>query len=198
MRRTNLNDELPSPPPEGSKERPVIVDPTTRKRIRPIQQSDNSVVAAIIRDVMAEYECTGVGYSCNDPEVDAMYEAYSDHRSAFYVVEVDGDTLGCGGIAPLAGANDDVTCELRKMYFRKELRGLGLGRELLKTCLSEAWNSGFRRCYIESVERMTSAISLYQKFGFQVLDHSLGTTGHSKCDVCLVRELRPSDAFSTE
>lgn len=135
--------------------------------IRPIRHSDNRVVADVIRDVMAEFDCTGAGYSCHDPEVDAMYEAYSNQRSVFYVIEAQGQVVGCGGIAPLVGADDDITCELRKMYFRTQIRGLGLGRKLLRRCLSEAWNLGFRKCYIESVERMTSAISLYQKFGFQ-------------------------------
>lgn len=164
--------------------------------IRPIRRSDNRAVAAIIRDVMAEFDCTGVGYSCHDPEVDEMYEAYSNQRSIFYVIEATGDVAGCGGIAPLAGAGDDITCELRKMYFRPQVRGLGLGLKLLRTCLSDAWNLEFRKCYIESVERMTSAISLYQKCGFERVDTPLGNTGHTTCDVCLVRELSEADVIT--
>ena len=53
-----------------------------------------------------------------------MYAAYQSEGAAYYVVELDGKVLGCGGFASLAGG-DHLTCELRKMYFKPELRGLG-------------------------------------------------------------------------
>jgi len=101
------------------------------------------VVADIIRLVMTEFKAIGCGYSINDSEVNDMYTAYAPDRSAFYVVELDGQVLGCGGFGPLTGAEQDI-CELRKMYFKSELRGLGVGTKLLNLCLDEAAKAGFR------------------------------------------------------
>ena len=156
--------------------------------IRPIESADNTVVAEIIRLVMTEFEAVGCGYSINDSEVDDMFSAYAPDRSAFYVVELDDQILGCGGFAPLTGA-DKETCELRKMYFRSELRGLGVGTELLKLCLEEAADAGFRLCYLETMDNMEQARRLYAKHGFKYLDHPMGDTGHTSCGTWMAIEL---------
>jgi len=156
--------------------------------IRPIEPADNAVVAEIIRLVMTEFKAVGCGYSINDSEVDDMFSAYAPDRSAFYVVELDGRILGCGGFAPLTGA-DNETCELRKMYFRSELRGLGVGTELLELCLEEAAVAGFRLCYLETMDNMEQARRLYGKHGFEYLDHPMGNTGHTSCGTWMAMEL---------
>ena len=113
--------------------------------IRPIEKDDNATVADIIRLVMTEFQAVGCGYSSSDAEVDDMFSAYAPDDSAFYVVELNDRILGCGGFGPLTGGEPD-TCELRKMYFKSELRGLGVGTKLLNLCLEAATKAGFRRC----------------------------------------------------
>ena len=156
--------------------------------IRPIRPGDNAAVAAIIRDVMTEFGAVGGNYSISDPEVDAMFEAYPPPAAAFFVVERGGRVLGCGGIGPLTGGPPDV-CELRKMYFRPELRGTGMGTRLLGLLLEAARQAGYRRCYLETLGNMTGARRLYQKHGFEVLGRPLGDTGHSGCNAWMIRDL---------
>jgi len=156
--------------------------------IRPIAENDNAVIAEIIRLVMTEFDAVGCGYSINDSEVDDMYSAYAPEGSAFYVVELNGRIMGCGGFGPLTGAEMD-TCELRKMYFKAELRGLGVGTKLLKLCLDEAARVGFRHCYLETKGNMKQAQRLYGKHGFKYLDKPMGNTGHSSCGTWMAREL---------
>src|SRR5688572_32876725 len=105
--------------------------------IRPIESHDDAAVAALIRTVMPEFGAVGDGFAINDPEVDWMAKAYAAPRSAYFVVERDGEIQGGGGIAPLAGGDADV-CELRKMYFLPALRGLGAGAALMEHCLASA------------------------------------------------------------
>jgi putative acetyltransferase len=156
--------------------------------IRLIEKSDNAVIAEIIRLVMTEFKAVGCGYSINDSEVDDMYAAYAPERSAFYVVELNERILGCGGFAPLTGAEQD-TCELRKMYFKSELRGLGVGTQLLNLCLDKAARAGFRHCYLETMDNMERAQRLYGKYGFKYLDKPMGSTGHSSCGTWMARKL---------
>lgn len=156
--------------------------------IRLIEKSDNAVIAEIIRLVMTEFEAVGCGYSINDSEVDDMYTAYAPERSAFYVVELNERILGCGGFGPLTAAEQD-TCELRKMYFKSELRGLGVGTRLLNLCLDEATRAGFRHCYLETMDNMEQAQRLYGKYGFEYLDKPMGNTGHSSCGTWMARKL---------
>ncbi|MEO1257945.1 MAG: GNAT family N-acetyltransferase [Bacteroidota bacterium] len=155
---------------------------------RPIEKKDNPQVANIIRTVMTEFECVGEGYSINDPEIDDMYAAYNNDRSAFYVIEEGAIILGCGGIAPLEGANGQI-CELRKMYFFPALRGKGWGRKMVERCLVVAKKLGYDRCYLETVERMEQANFLYKKMGFEKSCEPLGNTGHSSCESYYIKEL---------
>lgn len=149
--------------------------------IRTIEPADNPVVARIIREVMAEFGTVGEGYSSEDEEINRMYEAYDEAKSVFYVIEKEGRLLGCGGIGPLPGGRAG-TCELRKMYFLPELRGMGLGKKLVAQCLDDARRLGYRSCYLETVDRMWQANLLYQKMGFQRLEQRCGDTGHCSCE----------------
>ena len=157
-------------------------------QIRLIQTDDNNVVAEIIRQVMTEFQAIGSGYSINDSEINDMYTAYAMEGSAFYVVTLHDRVLGCGGFGPLSGGDTDV-CELRKMYFKSELRGMGVGAKLLQLCLEEATHAGFKRCYLETIDSMEQARSLYGKYGFEYLDEPMGNTGHSSCGTWMARDL---------
>ena len=158
-------------------------------KIRPISRYDDSRMATIIRSVMPEYGADGEGFAINDPEVDWMSKAYNEPRSAYFVVELDGQVLGGGGIAPLLDASNPRICELRKMYFLPTLRGQGAGLALMQTCLTKARDFGFELCYLETLTGMDNAIALYQKLGFRSLDKPMGNTGHSACDRFFVKSL---------
>ena len=157
-------------------------------RIRPITRSDDAAVAAIIREVMPEFGADGPGFAIHDAEVDAMSSSYAIPRAAYLVVELDDVVRGGGGIAPLIGGDAD-TCELRKMYFQKQLRGLGAGSALMQVCLDAAKQHGFRRVYLETLTGMDDAKKLYRKSGFTPIREALGRTGHFSCDSFFVREV---------
>ncbi len=157
--------------------------------LRAIEPKDNPVVAGVIRKVMTEFGAVGPGYSIEDPEVDDMYQAYAGDRAAFFVVAKKERLLGCGGIAPLVGGDDD-TCELKKMYFLSELRGTGMGTRVLNASLDAARSIGYQRCYLETLDSMHHARKLYAKHGFEPLEGPMGCTGHSACDSWMAKDLQ--------
>ena len=149
--------------------------------IRAIEPRDDAQVAAIIRTVMPEFGATGSGFAINDPEVDWMSRAYSAARSTYFVVEHAGQVVGGGGVAPLTGGDGD-TCELRKMYFLAQARGLGAGAAMMARCLDAARAFGFAQCYLETLSGMDAAMRLYERTGFHRTDAPLGATGHGGCN----------------
>ena len=157
-------------------------------KVRPIEPRDNAAMAAVIRQVMTEFGAVGCGFSIEDPEVDALYETYQQPRSCFYVIERGGRVLGGGGIAPLK-AGDREVCELQKMYFLSELRGCGQGVPLISRLLDDAREFGFRTCYLETLDHMHQARSLYRRMGFADLDAPMGNTGHYRCNSWMAKEL---------
>ena len=156
--------------------------------LRPIEPRDDARVASIIRTVMPEFGADGPGFAIHDKEVDAMSVAYSRPRSAYFVVEIDGEVMGGAGVAPL-DAGDADTCELRKMYFLPALRGRGAGRAAIARCLDEARTHGFARCYIETLTGMHAAEKLYVANGFARIDAPMGATGHHGCNRFYLRDL---------
>lgn len=96
--------------------------------LRRITAADNAAIARVIRQVSAEYGLTAdKGYTVADPNLDELYELYSQPGSAYWVVEQEGEVVGGGGVAPLACSEPDI-CELQKMYFMTSARGGGWRR----------------------------------------------------------------------
>jgi putative acetyltransferase len=158
--------------------------------LRPIRPGDDAAVAAIIREVMGEFECTSAGFAIHDAEVPAMSRAYPGGDARYYVVERGGVVVGGGGFGRLAGtAPDEAICELRKMYYLEEARGLGLGRALLGLLLDEMRACGYRRCYLETTSWMDAAQKLYRQAGFAEIGGPMGATGHHGCNRFFLREL---------
>lgn len=87
----------------------------------------------------------------------------------------DGEKIvGTAGIARL---NDEVF-ELVKMTVDPTYRGRGISKTLLELCLAEARKSGAKKISLFSNSRLTTALTLYKKYGFrhvEVTDSPLET-----------------------
>ncbi len=156
--------------------------------IREIQKADNPEVANVIRAVLIEHNVPKVGTAYADPQLDYMFEAYSEPNSMYFVVELNGKIIGGAGISPLANGSPEI-CELQKMYFLPETRGLGIGSKMMAVCLEKAKNFGFKQCYLETMPYMEAAQKLYVKSGFEYLDKPMGNTGHCSCPVWMIKSL---------
>lgn len=131
-------------------------------RIRDAVPADGGAIRSIVSETLAEFgfdlESTGI-----DADLDDIQRSYQRAGGSFRVLVDDQDTVvGCGGIYPLDGR----TAELRKMYFRPTVRGLGFGRQLLIDLIAAAKARGFERVELETASNLTAAIRLYESFGF--------------------------------
>lgn len=156
--------------------------------IRPIQPEDNQLIEQVVRDVFIELGIPKVGTAYADPQLKSMFETYDKPKAVYFVVELDGKIIGGAGVSRLENEAESI-CELQKMYFLKEVRGLGLGIALMEKCLEKAKQFGFESCYLETMPYMESAQKLYRKVGFEYLDKPLGNTGHTSCPVWMLKKL---------
>ncbi|MGG5838732.1 GNAT family N-acetyltransferase [Huaxiibacter chinensis] len=157
--------------------------------LRPITASDNPAIAAVIREVSAEYGLTAdKGYTVADPNLDELFQLYSQPGHAYWIIEQDGKVVGGGGIAPLSCSEPDI-CELQKMYFLPTIRGQGLAKKLALLALDHARQNGFKRCYLETTAFLKEAIGLYEHLGFEHISEPLGCTGHTDCEVRMLKTL---------
>ena len=156
--------------------------------IRPILKKDNPQMAKVIRQVLIDFGVPKVGTAYADITLDTLYEVYQNPRSIYFVIELEGKVIGGVGISQLENCNENI-CELQKMYFLPECRGLGLGNKIIDLCLEKAKEYKFEKCYLETMTYMKAAQGLYLKKGFEYLDGPLGNTGHYSCPVHMLKEL---------
>jgi putative acetyltransferase len=156
--------------------------------IREITTKDDQQIAEVIRSVLMEFGVPKVGTAYADNVLDCMAETYNKSTSAYFVVEDNGRIIGGAGIAQLDNFEGNV-CELQKMYFLPEARGIGLGRRMMDMCLQKAKSLGFEHCYLETLPYMEDARKLYAKVGFTALDSRMGDTGHYSCNLWMIKDL---------
>jgi putative acetyltransferase len=149
------------------------------------------VLLKIIADSRREYGIAEKGADLLEPADRELYSNYQRQRTLYFVALLGGDIVGGAGVAPLAGA-DPLTCELQRMYLRKDVRGRGIGDALLQRCLAAARQFLYVRCYLETVTQMRPALEFYGRHGFRDLQAPLGRTGHGHNDRWMMRPLRAS------
>ena len=156
--------------------------------IRTIQPGDNRVLAKIIRDTLAEFKANKPGTVYYDDRTDHLFEEFKVPRSIYFVAEIDGVIIGGAGIYPTAGLPEG-TCELVKLYLSPAGRGKGIGRSLMERCIAAATEMGYKKIYLETMPELTIAIPMYERLGFTYLPAAQGNSGHTGCDVWMIKEI---------
>lgn len=156
--------------------------------MRKIIADDNAAMAQIIRGSLKEFNANKPGTVYFDESTDHLSDIFTAKGSAYYVIAIDNEIAGGAGFYPTEGLPEN-TCELVKMYLAKKFRGKGYGETLLKKCMEEAKKAGYQKMYLESMPELRNALSMYEKNGFRYISHSLGNSGHTGCDVWMMRNL---------
>ncbi|MES2812447.1 MAG: GNAT family N-acetyltransferase [Bacteroidota bacterium] len=87
---------------------------------------------------------------------------YLEHALVCY----EGDTaVGCGGFKEF----DPNTAEIKRMFVHPDQRGKGIASIILNELESWAKEFGFTSYILETSPKLTSAIALYKKTGYQLI-----------------------------
>jgi putative acetyltransferase len=88
-----------------------------------------------------------------------------DPGGRIFLAVRDGDVVGCCCLIFLGPGEFEVG----KMAVTQSAQGSGIGRNLLQHTITEAKAVGAWRLYLETNQKLTPAIHLYQSLGFQHL-----------------------------
>lgn len=157
-------------------------------KIRQVEDNDNLALALMIRKVFEEHNAPKTGTVYSDPTTDNLFALFQNSGSMLWVAELDGEIVGCCGIYPSEGL-DKNCAELVKYYLAKEVRGKGIGKALMQQSEESARKLGYTQLYLESLPHFAKAVGIYEKQGFAKLDHPLGTSIHTSCNIWMLKEL---------
>ena len=156
--------------------------------VRTIEKDDNKTLATIIRNTLAEFKANKPGTVYYDDRTDRLFEEFKVAGSIYYVAAYNGEIVGGSGIYPTENLPAG-TCELVKFYLSPPARGKGIGKILLEKCIAAASEMGYKKIYLETMPELTIAIPMYEKLGFTYLPAAQGNSGHTGCDVWMIKEL---------
>jgi len=125
-------------------------------RIREARDTDAEGVIAVIARVYAEYPGCVLDVEREEPALKAPASSFD----RFWVVEEGGRVGGCIGLA----LGDPA--ELKKLYLDAQLRGQGLGRQLIALVEETARAGGAGRIELWSDTRFTTAHAVYERCGY--------------------------------
>jgi putative acetyltransferase len=158
-------------------------------QIVPIAPEHNAAIAKIIRAGLEEFKANKPGTVYFDASTDSLFELFAANtKSKYFIALVNGDVVGGAGIFPTEGLPHD-TCELVKMYLHKSVRGLGLGKKMIDHCISAAKQEGYNKMYLETLPELSKAVKVYESLGFNYLQQPMGNSGHSGCDIWMIRDI---------
>lgn len=161
---------------------------TSQIRLRQATHADNATLASIIRQAFEEHDAPRQGTVYSDPSTDHLYELFQAPQAILWVAEWQGVTVGCCGIYPTPGLAPD-TAELAKFYILKEARSKGIGKALMQQCITSAQQLGYSKLYLESLPHYEKAVGMYMRAGFKPLSAPLGESGHTSCNIWMLKEL---------
>lgn len=157
--------------------------------IRPIQSGDDVAIAAIIRNSLLEFDAAKPSTVYYDETTDHLAELFSRHKGSCYFVVIKNERVcGGAGIFP-THALPEGTCEFVKLYLDKAVRGMGLGKLLMEKCEHAAKEMGYTSIYLETMPELGVAVPLYEKMDYRYLDAPMGESGHSGCDIWMIKKI---------
>lgn len=95
-------------------------------------------------------------------------ETILDGGGCIYLAKADDKIVGTAGLAN----EGNGVYELVKMSVTPAFRGHGISRMLLDKCLNKAIELNAKKVFLYSNSQLTTAISLYKKYGFVHVDAS--------------------------
>ena len=90
-------------------------------------------------------------------------DKFAEPDGRLFLVETDGQIAGTISLRKIRR-----NCgEIKRMYVRPQFRGGKIGTLMIDEVIKVSKNNGYSDLYLDTAQFMSSAVSLYKKFGFQ-------------------------------
>ena len=131
-------------------------------QIRNFESGDAEAVKQLIGKIMDdEFQEEKAVFSSSD--LDAIPQSYGKSGEAFFIAEDGNRVVGTVGIK----REDDRVALVRRIFVDPQYRNQKIGYQLLDRAVEFCEERGYRELVFKTTSRMTGAIELFKKKGFQ-------------------------------
>ncbi len=98
-----------------------------------------------------------------EEEVNSLPGKYALPEGRLYLVKYNGKYSGCIALRKI----EDGICEMKRLFLKEDVRGKGIGRELVEKIINDAKEIGYKKMRLDTIkEKMPNAVAMYEKYGF--------------------------------
>ena len=110
-----------------------------------------------------------------------FYDKYNilPYIETVLILKKDGKAVACGCFKPY----DNTSVEIKRMFVKKEYRGNGYSKQILRSLEKWASELGFKRAVLETGKNQLEALGLYKKSNYKRIENYGPYMGveHSVC-----------------
>ncbi len=122
-----------------------------------------------IRNLFREYQNylnVDLCFQSFEEELVSLPGKYAAPGGALLLVVENGEAAGCVALRNL----ENEICEMKRLFIKHEYRGRGYGRLLAEAVINEAVKIGYSTMRLDTLERLKSAMKLYELLGFKQVE----------------------------
>jgi ribosomal protein S18 acetylase RimI-like enzyme len=132
-----------------------------------IEQAETAEQVEEIRRLFREYEAwlgLDLCFQGFEAELSGLPGKYAPPSGRLFLALIDGKPAGCIALRKLK----NEICEMKRLFVRKDFRGLKLGNKLIEKLIDEARLAGYKKMRLDTLpDKMGKAVKLYRSHGFR-------------------------------
>lgn len=138
-------------------------------KYREMNEADNEVVAALVRDNLKQFVLDVPGTVYFDKGLDRLSDFYGNKERRYFVVENEtGNVIGGIGFTRFEPMQN--TAELQKLYLADVAKGFRLGYEMIEFIENKMRDAGYKQSYLETHDNLKAAVHIYEKCGYKEIE----------------------------
>lgn len=126
-----------------------------------------------VRELLGRYRDETGDCRCFDDYANELATLPGPYAPPSGEILVARDGRSTRGVVALRKRADGVA-EVKRLYVSSDARGQGLGKSLALAAFDEARRMGYRRAWLETLETMEAAVSLYRALGMREVEPEAG------------------------
>ncbi len=129
----------------------------------------------------------GLPFEAHVARTVAEFVLDNEARGRVLLAERGADLVACAAIVERRGAGNEIHGQLRWVLADPSVRGLGLGKRLVRMAIDHARASGWSEVFLETTDGLDASMGIYKALGFEIASRERHALWTGEDDVVTMR-----------